>query len=114
MSDPLQFTYESTPDAWRCYYDPEGPQGFGKTKDEALFDLWLSCGEEEPLMKAIVAALETKPVPAGWKLVPIEATERMKILGDHAGWWCGDKYRAMVDAAPEPPAAGDGHAVRAD
>ena len=66
MSDPLQFTYESTPDAWRCCYDPEGPQGFGKTKDEALFDLWLSCdGDEEPLMKAIVAALEPKPLKSG-------------------------------------------------
>jgi hypothetical protein len=61
VSDPLRFTYESTPGAWRCYYDPEGPQGFGKTKDEALFDLWLSCGEEEPLMKAIVAALAPLP-----------------------------------------------------
>ena len=59
MSAPLQFTYESTPALWRCNWDPEGPEGFGKTKDEALFDLWLSCdGEEEPLMKAIVAALE--------------------------------------------------------
>jgi hypothetical protein len=70
VSDPLRFTYESTPGAWRCYYDPEGPQGFGKTKDEALFDLWLSCGEEESLMKAIVAALA--PLPQDPSGVPVQ------------------------------------------
>lgn len=61
MSDPLQFSYQSTPALWACYYDPEGSVGYGKTKDEALFDLWLGCdcdGDEEPLMKAIVAAIE--------------------------------------------------------
>ena len=61
MSDPLQFSYQSTPDLWACYYDPEGNVGYGKTKDEALFDLWLACdttgGSEEQLMKAIVAAI---------------------------------------------------------
>lgn len=39
-------------------------------------------------------------VPDGWKLVPAEPTEAMKIARDHAGFWCGDKYRAMLDAAP--------------
>jgi hypothetical protein len=40
-------------------------------------------------------------VPAGWKLVPVEPTVEQKIAGDNAGWWCADKYRAMIDAAPE-------------
>jgi hypothetical protein len=37
-----------------------------------------------------------------WKLVPIEPTVEMKIAGDNAGWWCADKYRAMIALAPLP------------
>lgn len=40
--------------------------------------------------------------PGGWKLVPIEPTAEMKIAGDNAGFWCGDKWRAMLAAAPQP------------
>ncbi len=47
----------------------------------------------------LMALLSPKP---GWKVVPLEPTAEMKIAGDNAGWWCADKYRAMVNAAPEP------------
>jgi hypothetical protein len=40
--------------------------------------------------------------PAGYKLVPVEPTVEMKIAGDNAGFWCGDKWRAMLAAAPQP------------
>jgi hypothetical protein len=43
-------------------------------------------------------------IPTGYALVPIEPTTEMKIAGDNAGFWCGDKYRAMIAAAPIPPA----------
>jgi len=43
-----------------------------------------------------------EPVPTGWKLVPVEPTVEMKIAGDNAGFWCGDKWRAMLAAAPQP------------
>lgn len=57
---------------------------------------------------AIVNALESAlsapalpgRVPDGWKLVPMEPTVAMKIAGDNAGWWCADKYRAMLAVAP--------------
>lgn len=39
---------------------------------------------------------------AGWKLVPAIPTTEMKIAGDNAGFWCGDKYDAMLRAAPKP------------
>lgn len=29
-------------------------------------------------------------------IVPVEPTTQMKISGDHAGFWCGDKYKAMI------------------
>jgi SpoVK/Ycf46/Vps4 family AAA+-type ATPase len=41
-------------------------------------------------------------VPDGWKLVPVEPTREMKIAGDNAGFWCGDKYAAMLAASPQP------------
>jgi len=33
-------------------------------------------------------------------LVPLEPTVAMKIAGDNAGFWCGDKYKAMLAASP--------------
>lgn len=59
------------------------------------------------------AALRARgAVPSGWKLVPMEPTGVMKDCG--AGslpvaasrpWAAGDCYRAMLAAAPQPPAA---------
>ena len=43
-----------------------------------------------------------KNVPEGWKLVPVKPTLEMKIAGDNAGFWCGDKYAAMLAASPQP------------
>lgn len=58
-------------------------------------------------------------VPDGWKLVPIDPTKKMEQAGGHANseWLNNDAplnevryampiwsvYRAMLDAAPEPP-----------
>ena len=39
MNDPMTFSWQSTPASWACYYDPEGPVGFGKTKEAALREL---------------------------------------------------------------------------
>lgn len=60
-------------------------------------------------------------VPKGWKLVPIEPTEAMKKAGGYVNSeWLNDNapigqgryespmpgvYKAMLDAAPEPPTA---------
>lgn len=84
MNDPLIFSYQSTPALWACYYDPEGPSGMGKTKEEALFDLWLSCDDEkglreEMLMGAIVAAIEKNDAYAGRTLDLVKGAE--VILG---------------------------------
>ena len=60
MSDPLQFSYQSTPDLWACYWDPEGPSGLGKTKEAALFDLLWMCDDDHRgmlLAGSIVAAI---------------------------------------------------------
>lgn len=49
---------------------------------------------------------DIEPSPAGWKLVPIEPTSRMLLAGHRGGGKncsCGMVYRAMLDAAPEPP-----------
>lgn len=43
-------------------------------------------------------------VPDGWKLVPIEPTEKMVGAGIMAYQGkCEDSYAAMLDAAPQPP-----------
>lgn len=42
-----------------------------------------------------------RAIPAGFVLVPMEPTVEMKIAGDNAGFWCADKYRAMLAAAPK-------------
>lgn len=39
MTTYATLTWESTPALWRAYTDPEGEQGFGKTKEEALDEL---------------------------------------------------------------------------
>lgn len=39
---------------------------------------------------------------AGYKLLPTVPTKEMKIAGDNAGFWCGDKWAAMVAVAPSP------------
>lgn len=56
------------------------------------------------LADALLAALDAPSkasLPLGWKLVPVEPTVEMKVAGDNAGWWCADKYRAMLAAAPD-------------
>lgn len=66
----------------------------------------------EELADAIRAGSPSpQPAPAGWRLVPEEATEAMI----HAGWFHGSEgsgiqdldeaYRAMLAAAPQPPSA---------
>ena len=35
----------------------------------------------------------------GMALVPLEPTNAMKVAGDNAGFWCADKWRAMVSAS---------------
>lgn len=81
MSDPLKFTWESMPAIWRCYYDPEGPCGEGKTKAKALEDLWSMCDDETGhrealLWGAIVASIPDVPSDVhGWRWIPV--TERL-------------------------------------
>lgn len=59
--DPLRF--EPNPiGEWGCYWDPEGPIGYGKTKAKALSDLIDQCDDadghaQDMLAGAIVAAL---------------------------------------------------------
>lgn len=57
-----------------------------------------------------VLPLHTQPqpaVPEGWKLVPIEPTHEMTEQGaQEADWYAHnayDCYKAMLDAAPQPP-----------
>lgn len=50
-------------------------------------------------------------VPAGWKLVPVEPTREMLVATN----WANDPaagYRAMLVAAPAPPAAEQPDAVK--
>lgn len=82
MNDPLRFEWQSTPACWSCYYDPEGPSGMGKTKEEALEDLWDSCDDEhraDMLLGAIVAAIEN-PNPAGLRATGVQGLERGPAL----------------------------------
>lgn len=44
-------------------------------------------------------------VPPGWKLVPVEPTQAMMDAMQSSGWLPGC-YRAMLAAAPQPPAPG--------
>lgn len=47
------------------------------------------------------ATLSAAPAKPGWVMAPVEPTPEMKIAGDNAGFWCADKYRAMLAAAPQ-------------
>ena len=60
-ADPVYFSWESTPALWRCCFDPEGPSGFGKTKEIALGELIDLCDNDRRgphLLQALVAAIE--------------------------------------------------------
>lgn len=51
---------------WRAYFDPEGPQGFGKTENAAIRDLVIEQVEDWRVddradLARIVAALEANP-----------------------------------------------------
>ena len=70
----------------------------------------LSAGIE--MRREIEAALEQPQdhpeqnlnmVPAGWKLVPTEPTPNMDEAAKHISVCREDVYRAMLDAAPQPP-----------
>jgi len=59
-----------------------------------------------------LAATQSSAVPAGWKVVPVEATEEMLCAGgdylDGDSFCHADKvYKAMLSAAPEAPQAQD-------
>ena len=41
----------------------------------------------------------SQTIPEGMALVPLEPTNAMKVAGDNAGFWCADKWRAMVSAS---------------
>lgn len=72
---------------------------------------WLS----RSLEKAVAQASALPKGTPGFVLVPVEPTEAMKIAGDNAGFWCADKYRAMLAARPpqavEPEAQQAGEPV---
>lgn len=75
----------------------------------------LSKGDRLKLREALslLSKLDEWQPPAGWKLVPVEATSEMALAWDHAFTsapeGCGyaiaweDAYSAMLAAAPEPP-----------
>jgi len=42
-------------------------------------------------------------VPAGWRLVPVEPTEKMVDMGRGLSSFPNGVYRAMLSAAPQPP-----------
>ena len=46
-------------------------------------------------------------VPAGWRLVPVEPTEKMVDLGRGLSSFPNGVYRAMLSAAPQPPTTED-------
>lgn len=50
-------------------------------------------------------------VPAGWKLVPVEPTEKMVDMGRGLSSFPDGVYRAMLDAAPQPPTTEQSSAV---
>jgi hypothetical protein len=61
------------------------------------------------LWEAWQAARAASPVPAGWKLVPVEPTKEMLAAGDKImdcdPQWVARGYRAMLAASPASPAA---------
>jgi hypothetical protein len=78
-----------------------------RTEIERANDHWREQLESLPLYT------HTQPaVPEGWKLVPIEPTHEMTEQGaQEADWYAHnayDCYKAMLDAAPQPPKGGEG------
>jgi hypothetical protein len=72
-------------------------------EDKSLFD---ACYEAK---RRLLAARAASPVPAGWKLVPVEPTKEMLAAGDKImdcdPQWVARGYRAMLAASPASPAA---------
>ena len=80
----------------------------------------LECGhpirvyhQDTPVVFDSKVPVYTQPqpaVPEGWKLVPIEPTHEMTEQGaQEADWYAHnayDCYKAMLDAAPQPPKEG--------
>lgn len=70
------------------------------------------CKDAAAVIRSMIPLLTTPPpsaVPAGWKLVPVEPTEAMQFpsyMGPDGPKWPMRKsiYRAMLAAAPQPPA----------
>ena len=100
-----------------------------KALEKAAGEIHLATGEKmewaRPIARSAIAAYldevereapASAPTPTGWRLVPIEPTKRMlidgvcaltqfQVIGSRIGFSnIGDTYRAMIDAAPEPPA----------
>ena len=77
---------------------------------EALGQLWLFSNEAaviaNPAIKALREALAEQPAPVqGWKLVPVEPTQKMLDAPPNA--YPADAlvtWKAMLAAAPQPPA----------
>lgn len=64
-------------------------------------------GSIEWTIDHLAATGHLNPVREGWKLVPIEPTDKMIQAGVQAGVnatpkpWCPETWKAMLDAAPE-------------
>ncbi len=65
--------------------------------------------EQQRAVREAVAQERARAIPAGWRLAPEEATQAMvnealsAVLTSPAGY--AEIYRAMVNAAPQPPSA---------
>jgi len=57
--------------------------------------------EDEPM----AADAQEVAVPPGWKLAPIEPTQKM-LDATYAGQHCSEIWHDMLNAAPQPPQAG--------
>lgn len=79
----------------------------GVFDDEVDDDVLLAW--ETWLARAQLNSGEWVSVPKGWKLVPVQPTPQMLNAGVNAGVcaspepWCPAAYRAMLNAAPQPP-----------
>lgn len=106
MSDPLQIVFEDTPQLWRAYYDPEGIQGFGKTREAARMDLleqtderWSEALEKNVRHLARIAELEgllsqtPRWIPVGKRL----PTDSELVLGSE-----GDRETTTMYYWPYP------------
>ena len=92
-----------------------------------LKDIWEGGLESTPetvhgeAIDALRAALEHQQnhvpdagnmVPAGWRLVPVEPTEKMVDMGRGLSSFPNGVYRAMLSAAPQPPTTEDSSVVQ--